>query len=286
MMHSLMDAVDRRFPMAGHSYDEARAAFMAPLNYYLRCSTMAAHTIGGEYLSRANAGDPGLAVPLRPVPKSDERRAWQLLATGLFSDAAWRFNPNVLDRLTYAEVSSFNGATWVYDPTPRHDVPVVEIAAAAQEQALDELYAPLTLQRIDDLPTKYAPGATMNLADLFDWSKATVFGDVANGGVAKSGVVRRNLQMRLTKRMARLWTAPMAGTPPDAQALARLQLADLARDATSALRRSNMDSLTRAHLEAMRALANQALDARAVLAPPLPPPQGALPNMPWPPSKS
>ncbi len=282
MMHNLMDAVDRRFPGRGHSYDEARAAFLAPLNYYLRCTTMAAHTIGGEYLSRANAGDPGATVPLRPVPKSEDQHAWQLLTTGLFSDAAWRFNPNVLNRLTYSEVSAFNGATWVYNPTARHDVPVVEIAALAQEHVLDEMFAPLTLERIDELPTKYARGATMDLPNLFDWTRAGIFGDIASGGVARSGVVRRNLQMRFTKRLAHIWTSPMPGTPPDAQALARLQLADLERDSVSALRRPGVDSLTRAHLEALRALAKQALDARAVIAPPAPPPEGMQLDPTWP----
>ena len=283
LMHRLMNAVDQRFPQRGHPYDDARAAFTTPMNYYLRCSTMAAHTIGGEYLSRANAGDPGSTVPLRPVSKADERRAWQILEKGLFSDSAWHFNPNVLNRLTYSEVSTFDNASWVYDPTPRHDVPVVEIAAQAQENVLDELFAPLTLQRIDELQTKYSHNATMDLADLFNWSRATIFGDLSNGGAAKAGVVRRNLQMRFVKRLAHLWTSPATGTPPDAQALARLELAAVADSAGTGLRRAGADTLTRAHLESLRELAKQALDARAIIAPPAPPPQDTPVQSTWPP---
>ena len=108
---------------------------------------MPAHIIGGEYVSRANAGDPHASTPLQPVsrgPTNTRRGACSKRA--LFSDAAWRFNPRVLRMLTYREVSSLGpGGTWVYDPSPRHDVDVVAIAGATQERVLDELFAPLTL---------------------------------------------------------------------------------------------------------------------------------------------
>lgn len=268
MLHGVMDAVDRRFPPPGHAYDDAMRAFLTPLASYLTCAAMPAHTIGGEYLSRAHAGDPGAGPPLQAVPLAQDRRAWNLLASGLFSSATWHFNPNVLTHLTYSEVSSLSvGGTWAYNPTPRHDVPILEIAAHAQDGVLNELFAPLTLQRIDDLSTKYRPGSTMNLSDLFDWSRASIFNDIAD---PHAGEVRRNLQMRFARRLAQMWTAPAAGTPPDAQALARLQLVDLRRDAQAALHRRGLDEMTQAHLEALAALAQQALQARATLATPAP----------------
>ncbi|MDP9111526.1 MAG: zinc-dependent metalloprotease, partial [Candidatus Eremiobacteraeota bacterium] len=100
MTHGLMNAVASRFPQRGQSYDEARAAFTTPLRYYLQCASMPAHTIGGEYLSRSRAGDPGAGPPLTPVSKQTEYAAWQQLSQGLFSDTPWHFNPNVLNRLT------------------------------------------------------------------------------------------------------------------------------------------------------------------------------------------
>jgi hypothetical protein len=122
----------------------------------------------------------------------------------------------------------------------------------------------LTLQRIDDLGTKYGRGATMTLVDLFDWSRNGVYGDVANGAVARAGVVRRNAQMRFAKRLAKLWIAPEDGTPTDAQSLARLQLEDLSHDCAVALR-GQLDELTRAHIEALAAIARQALDAHSTV---------------------
>ncbi len=270
MLHAIMNVVDQRFPKGGQAYDEARRAFTSPLRLYVRDAVMPAHFIGGEYLSRAAAGDPHSRPPLQPVSRADERAAWETIQTFLFSDSAWHFNPNVLNRLTYSEVSNLGpSGSWVYDPTPRHDVPVVQVAGGAQETVLNEIFAPLTLQRIDDLSTKYAPGTTMSIADLFDWTRSGIFGDIANGSIARSGVVRRNAQMRFAKRLSQLWIAPSKGTPTDAQALARLQLEDLEHDCALGLRGS-LDELTRAHVEALAALAKQALEARATIAVPAP----------------
>jgi hypothetical protein len=268
MMHELMDSVLRRFPPREESYNDARRAFALPMNLDLICATLPAHTIGGEYLSRNDPGDPGGVAPLQAVPRWEEMRAWHDLGSWLFSDTAWHFSPDVLRHLVYSEVSSLNSSgTWVYTPEPRHDYPIVELAATTQERVLDELFAPLTLERIDDLSTKYRRGETMSLVDLFDWARASIFGDIATGGVARDGVVRRNLQIAYAQRLAKLWTTPAKGTPSDAQALARLQLVDLESDATSALQHGHVDEMTQAHLGALVAIARQALEARAVIAP-------------------
>jgi hypothetical protein len=266
-MHKVMNAVGQRFPAAGHSYDEARQAFTTPLNTYLRCAVMPAHWIGGEYISRSAKGDPGAIAPLSPVSVADERAAWNMLASGLFSESAWRFSPNVLNKLTYSEWSDFTNGSWAYNPTPRHDVPVTALVNAAQNQVLSELFAPLTLQRIDDLQTKYSPGKTMTLTNLFDWSRASIFGDVT-GGINKSGPIRRNLQMAFAKRLSDMWVNPAAGTPPDAQSLARIQLQQLVHMVGLGLQNSGISELTRAHLQALGAVAQQALDAKANILPP------------------
>ncbi len=268
MLHGIMNAVDQRFPRMGDSYAEARRAFLVPLNLYNRTAVMPAHIIGGEYMSRSNAGDPHGRPPLTPVARSDEYAAWKTLETFLFSDAAWRYSPAVLNRLTYREVAALNvNANWVYNPPPRHNVAIVEVAGQTQDRVMSELFAPLTLQRIDDLSTKYPAGTTMTLTDLFDWTRAGLFGDIRSGGIGGAGVVRRNAQMRFARRLAQLWIAPASGTPTDAQALARLQLEYLTHDVGVALR-GKQTEITRAHLEALQALARQALDARATMAAP------------------
>lgn len=268
LMRDLMNRVNARFPERGMPYDEARSAFLTPLRLDLRCAGTPVHWIGGEYLSRARKGDPGAGAPLTPVSLADERAAWAQLSSGLFADAPWRFNPQVLETLTYSEVSSpANGASWSYNPTPRHDVSIAATVNAAQAAALRELFSPLRLQRIDDLSTKYGAGKTMSMTDLFDWSRASIYGSIADGSVAKEGLVRRNLQVSYTRLLAQIVTLPFVGMPNDATALARVSLEDLRHDTTLALQRRSLDELTRGHLELLQTMADRALTAHALTFP-------------------
>jgi hypothetical protein len=276
LMHQLMNAVNQRFPEAGMPYDQARAAFQRPLRLDLRCATMAANVIGGEYLSRSQKGDPNASLPLTPVPLALEQSAWNALHDGLFSDAAWTFNPSVLRTLTYSEDSSLSGAKWGYDPTPRHDVPVATIVGAAQIATLHALFSPLRMERLDDMSAKYAQGQTMDLADLFDWAQSGIFGGLAAGG-AHDGLIRRNLQMAYAALLSQMWIAPEKGIPSDARALARLELQDLANDAATGAPLASSE-VERAHLKALAALANQALHVQATVAAPF----GLVPKAPAP----
>jgi hypothetical protein len=268
LMHQLMNAVDQRFPQSGMPYDQARAAFLQPLQLDLRCAAMAANIIGGEYISRSLKGDPDAIAPLTAVPLARERAAWNALRDGLFSDAAWKFNPSVLGTLTYSEDSSVAGQMhWDYDPPPRHDVPVVTIVGNAQLAALHALFAPLTLQRLDDMSTKYAQGQTMDLANLFDWAQAGIFDGLAAGG-ANDGLIRRNLQTSYARLLSQMLLAPDSHTPSDARALARLELQNLAHDAASGESHASTE-VERAHLTELAAFAQQTLHAQTTVGAPM-----------------
>jgi Met-zincin/Domain of unknown function (DUF5117)/Domain of unknown function (DUF5118) len=266
LMHRLMNTVNQRFPQAGMPYDQARDAFMAPLQLDLRCATMAADVIGGEYLSRSLEGDPHAVAPLTPVPIAAERSAWSALRSRLFSDSAWKINPAVLSTLTYSEDSSLSDEKWGYNPPPRHDVPVATIVGNAQLATLHALFSPLRMQRLDDMSTKYAQGATMSLPDLFDWAQTAIFGGIASGG-AHDGLIRRNLQTAYARLLTHMWIAPVKGTPADGQALARLELQSLAHEAGTGAPLAASE-VERAHLRALAALAQQALQVRATTAAP------------------
>ncbi len=270
LMHQLMNTVDQRFPQAGMPYEQARDAFLMPLHLDLRCATMAADIIGGEYLSRSLKGDPDASAPLTAVPLARERSAWSALSSGLFSDSAWTIDPSVLRTLGYSEDSSLSGGgKWSYNPPPRHDVGVANIVLNAQIGVLHALLSPLRMDRLDDMSTKYGQGDTMDLADLFDWAQSTIFGDIAAGG-AHDGLIQRNLQTSYARLLSHMWIGPKA-MPDDGRALARLELQNLARAATTGAPLASSD-VERAHLEALAALAQQALRARATIAAPPPPP--------------
>ena len=208
-------------------------------------------------------GDPHAEVPLVPVARADEKRAFALLDRYLFSNDAFRYDPRTLRRLVYAEhgtVSNFGNT-----PAPRHDVSVADMAGRIQLRALSYMYGPLVLSRLVDLPSKAKPGETMTIADLFAWSQASIYGDIANGRVAQATPIRRNLQRRYATMLHTLALAPPRGTPYDAQALARFELKALDHDLAAAELRSGLDVQTRAHLGALHDDVSRALKAQRVI---------------------
>ncbi len=266
LAHDLLAGLDSRWPKPGHPYDEERAAFGFILGQWLGTVTHPEHYIGGEYLSRSHAGDPNPEPPLMPVPRQEELRAFGLLDRYLFSESAWSFNPATLDRTIYSEFEPLTGGSWTYNPTPRHDIPVAEIAEGAQKFELDTMFQPLMVQRIDDLSLKSKPGQTMSLTDLFDWTQASVFGDLRDPKLAQIGLVHRSLQQWYARKLVAIWLTPEPGMPYDGQSMARDELVNLRADLQTALRRSALDELTRAHLESLQDVVTRALDARQTFA--------------------
>jgi hypothetical protein len=259
---SLIGGLDRRYPHAQAPWEDERVAFLALMTRYGTCATSMMHYVGGEYLSRARVGDPGAGAPLTPVSRPVEQQAFSNLDRYLLSDGAWQFNSVTLNRLVYTEYMPF--ANFGYDPAPRHDVPISQIAARIQNAVLGYMFSPLVLARLADMPTKAKPGQTMTLTDLFVWTQRGVYGDLAAG---KPGTtqIHRNLQRRYTRLLARMAIAPATATPYDAQALARHELVVLSGNIKQDLRSGNLDLQTRAHLEAMQVDVSRALDARQVI---------------------
>jgi len=258
----LMSSLDSRYPKLQQRWEQERFGFGILFGQYNRCANSMTHYIAGEYLTRGRRGDPGVRTALTPIPRSEEVRAFRNLDRYVFAENAIQVSPTTLNRLVYTEFAPF--ADFYYNPTPRHDISLTALANSAQYRCLSYMFSPLVLQRLDDLPTKAAPGATMSLADLFDWTQNSVFGDLANGRTPKTAI-RRNLQRTYTRMLARIATSSVSGAPLDAQALARHELIAIAADARGNLMRAKLDLQTKAHLEALVTDTTRALDARNVI---------------------
>ena len=248
-------SLNRYWPSYGTAYEEERDVFAFLLRRYDTCAIVSAHYLGGQYISWAHAGDPGAQAPIVPVSLRTERRAMEILDASLFNPNALAVPASVLNRLRYSEWSGYgytswegygNLPKWAYDPPDRHDFPLVEQINGAQLAAVDYLFKPLVLQRIDENPAE-STRPTMTIADLFDWLHAGIVGDLREAMIP---LVSRNLQSEYVERLVILATAAPKGTPPDAQALAQAELSRVARDATAAMRVGH-DTVTRAHLASL-----------------------------------
>jgi hypothetical protein len=252
MYRTQIAALNKYWPQPGNAFEEERGFFATMLGRYLRCAGIPAHYLGGQYLSWAHAGDPDAQPPIVPVPLSTERRAMAVLDAALFNPNALDITPALLNRLRYSEWSGYgytgwegygNLPLWAYNPPMRHDYPLVETVNKAQLGAIDYLFEPLVLQRIDENPSE-STGQTMTMTDLFDWLHDGIFTNLRDRTIP---LVSRNLQIEYVDALQKLVSNPSEGTPPDATALARAALARIAHEASAATRAPH-DAVTSAHL--------------------------------------
>jgi hypothetical protein len=263
---TLVRRIEGRFTRAGDTHDPLRDAFFAALYPIFNCSAIAAHYVAGEELSRAHVGDPGAVAPLSPVSRARAQRAYALLDARLFAPNAMAVAPSLLRKMVYTEwVTDLPSPAWAYAPPVRHDVPVPTIVEGLQQRILSELFDPVVLQRLDDLPLKYKPGTTMSLSDAFAWTQKSIFGDLSDGRIATANEIHRSLQLSYARMLAQMLLAPATGTPDDARSLARAELTELSRDVAKARANRKLDPLTAAHVVSLGVVARDALTARTVV---------------------
>ena len=261
LSRSLIGKVGSRFPRAERSYSDLQTALGSLINQYGRCTNAVARYIGGEYLSRARRGDRGAALPLSPVPKAEEARAFKVLENNLFSAQAWDFSPALLR----SAVSQNIFDDWDGHFALRHDVPMEEVASAYQRSAINRIFMPVTLQRLDDMQNKYGAKATMDITDLFTWMQSAAFKDISHPAGGNIPLVRRNFQRTYASMLSRLANEPAPGTPQDAQALARYELKALSAQIEGSLAKNNLDLITRAHLASLDTDVQRSLHAQTVI---------------------
>jgi len=264
MSRDLLGKLNALEPHGGGPYEDASTGFGYAFGNILRCASLPAHWIGGQYLSRAHRGDPGAAPPIVPVPYAEEKRAFTILDGELFSDSAWNFPATLLNKLTYSEWAGYgytswpgpvNTPLWAYDPPDQHYIPIVEVINRTQMRTIDFFFQPLVLQRIDENPM-LATSRTMTIGDLFDWLQSGIYGDLTRN---TTSIARRNLQVGYEQKLIVLATKPPAGVPSDAQALAKYELKNLHDTAARALASRPRDPLAAAHLEDLMHRAESAL---------------------------
>lgn len=259
----LFNTLQYRLPKMGASYAQTRQGFATTLRSWWAASRYATHYIGGEYFTRNHRGDPNATLPFTPVPRAQERRAFALLDRYVFSDAAFQFSPSLLNSLGDERFSH-----WQNDPNAfdRIDFPLDEYVQAYQLALLGQMWQPNVLARLAELESHVSrPGDTMSLTDLFDWTDASIFGDLSNYPLRSVPRHHRALQHAYAEMLIHIMLEPDAGTPSDARTLARHHLVWLNGQLGEALRRGGTDPPTTANLEDIKTLVDRALQANAIL---------------------
>ena len=188
----------------------------------------------------------------------------------LFTANDLRLSPNLLNKLGYSEWAGYgyvgltgygNLPEWAYDPPKRHDVPLAEQIAGAQQRIIGELFEPMVLARIADGAAETSDPRPMTLADLFSWMDASVFREIAGSAPRPIDGLRRTLQKTYLEQLIALYLKPDAAAPGDAKSLARASLVRVQGEAERASRSGSLDATMRAHVQWLAARARAGLNA-------------------------
>jgi hypothetical protein len=229
----------------GASYHELRNAYLVLTGEQANAGTVVSRYVGGVFVDRAVAGQPGATRPFRPVPGAEQRRAMAVLRRHIFGPGAFSAPAELYAHLQMQR-RGFDHMNGTEDPKLHDRV------LSAQQQILEHVLHPVVLKRISDsrLYGNDYPVVEV-VGDLTD----AVFADDQRGSV---NTFRQNLQVAYVQRLLRVATdAPGYDAPSRSAALANLR-----RIERLAAGRAGADAATAAHAANLRFLIERGLEAK------------------------
>lgn len=276
---NLKDLADR-VVAEGEGWQRAREAFGLLLSEYAQSTYLAAQFVGSEYTNRDHKGDPNSRPPFDPIPLAKQRDAMTLVAEHVLSDKAFKFSPDLLNRLA-PEYWDHWGAYRGGD-----DYSLYDELSWIQRIVLSRFLDPSILSRIQNVELHAAADQqVLKLPEVFDsltgaiWSELPAADAAASAGKLEISTLRRNLQREHFKRLAQMVLGPkqsgssfsdyffisfyMPEAPADARSLARHHLKTIDKRIAAALANSTLakDSYSQAHLEELHDQATKVLAA-------------------------
>jgi hypothetical protein len=262
VVDELVKKLDRIYPRDDRPYADERAAFITLLNEEAQTTALVGKWIGGTYTSRDHRGQAGGGAPLANVPRAEQRRAFDLLAQHVLSSHAFAFPPALLNDMATNHYLHWNSRT-----PSRQDFPTYEIVAIIQDEAIDAMLNPQTIERVANAELRATnPRETTTVADLFAWTRAAIFDDLAGTRTKPIAFAHRELQRRYVTLLTEIALLPdtahqQIDIPRQTESMARYTLAQIDADLRRSLGGRIADVETRAHLMDLEARTHQALAA-------------------------
>jgi hypothetical protein len=217
-----------------------------------------AKNIGGVSFLRDHAGS-GRAN-FNPVPAAKQREALQFIAQTALRDEPFKFPPEFMSRLP-ADSLDTNPTGGTLFGERFTTVSLNERVARMQRALLDRLLSDKVAQRVLEAPSlvKDARDA-MPLNEIYDTVENAIWNDLTPGREVSPS--RRALQREHARRIAAALTRPSPATyAAEARALHRASAKRLVAKLDQALRGTNANAATRAHLDEVRDQLQAALQA-------------------------
>jgi hypothetical protein len=188
LVNDLLGEVKTKFSKKGESYQELRGVYNILNRHRNGAANVISRFIGGVYVDRAMAGQPGGTQPYTPVSLEDQKRAMDALSKYVFAPDAFNA-PNDLYNFLAQQRRSFDFFSGNEDPKIHDQV------LTGQKNVLRHLLHENTLQRITDSElygNDYALSSFMT--DLNNAIfRADIYGNINS--------FRQNLQLEYTRML-------------------------------------------------------------------------------------
>lgn len=230
-----------KFTKQGASYQELRNAYVILTGDMAWQGRVASRYIGGVYVERSVAGQPGETSPYRPVEKTKQKQAMRMLRDYILAPTAFAADPSLLQHLAIQRRGFFHGA-YTEDPKIHGRV------ATIQADILNHILHPTTLQRITDSAlygNNYS--ITEMLGDLTD----AIFEDDSRNAVNSH---RQELQTMYVNGLVKIFQSSNYTNIARSNAFSNL------KSIRNNMARWRGDAATRAHRDHITYLINKALE--------------------------
>jgi len=213
IINDLMGTLQTRYTTTGESYHEMRNAYLVLTGQLNSSATVISRYVGGVYVDRAFAGQPGATKPFTPVGRADQKRAMASLAKNVFSPTAFSSPASLYSHLQMQRRGfDFFGAP--------EDPKIHDRVLTTQKNVLSQLLHPRVMTRITD---SRLYGNEYPLAEMMSDLTSSIFDADARTNVS---TFRQNLQMEYVNRLVAIITAPSKNAfdyPSQSAALASLR---------------------------------------------------------------
>lgn len=254
----------------GESYSRLRRVFDALLGEYGRSALFAARTIGGQYITRNHKGDADERPPFEIVPVKKQRDALAFLSERVFSDKAFQFDPELLNKLSPGRWRHWDSDDYDH---PR-EYPVHDRIAAVQYWALFQVLNPFTISRIHDAELKVpANKDALTVPEVVSQTTQAIWSELDRKlGSTKwtnrkpfVSSIRRTLQRAHLRTLIQIvLSRPGSMVPADVHAVVRLTLESMSKRIGRMLaddKNTKLDVTTRAHFDEAKARIDRSLEA-------------------------
>ena len=242
LIEELLGTAKEKNSTEGESYHQLRDAYVVLLNQFSRSISVLEHQIGGVYVNRSVAGQPGADVPFMPVSLEDQQRAMDGLSNHLFAPSAFEGSEELYGFLqAQRRLWNFWGDT--------EDPKLHRWLLSIQRGVLAHLLHPTVMTRITD---SRLYGNDYALADMMEDLTAAIFDADRRGDV---NTFRQNLQVEYVTRLTDIVNGGDHDYPSQSMALYQL------RQVEQMLRGKRGGNLeTRAHTQNILYIIRRALE--------------------------